>query len=527
MATKTDAIKRAGGRSAKAKGGRAALASRVARPHAAFRHEPTILLVPACRLHPFKRCRRRCGRASRHPRGGRGVESGRAPSRTPLRQRLATHRRAREPDSPRGHPRAPDRRSGSSAGSRAAGDPVRRLGFAVQSLPGLGPADVRHAAGGVGPVPFSGGRSGCQVDAAGALLAGWSNTPATRRPCASRSASCTAWTIFPRRRSPTVQAGYERTRRAGFYERILRERANIESCQVNCITGEPVPGIGSPDLADAGPEHRGHVRRPQPQTIRATDRHRGQGPGRLAPGHRLVVRAATRSTRWRSNRSMPTAATSTTPVCRRSRPRRSSGACSARNRSPPRSASSCEDHLFWYAVDQATRRGLPVKLHTGYYAGQNSMPLGRLTRNAASAAELCRLSPDTQFVFMHIGYPFYEDLLAVAKHWSNAYVDMCWSWIINPMAAKDYVKKHLVTAPVNKLLPFGGDYIPVEPVLGHAIVARRGTGTRPGGTRRRRLADPRRSARPGRSHPSRERASALSTRQKNGSPAPSALAQIQ
>jgi hypothetical protein len=53
-------------------------------------------------------------------------------------------------------------------------------------------------------------------------------------------------------------------------------------------------------------------------------------------------------------------------------------------------------------------------------------------------------------------------------------IDMCWSWIINPVAAKDYFKKHLVTAHANKLLPFGGDYIPVEPVLGHSIVVRRG-----------------------------------------------------
>ncbi len=51
---------------------------------------------------------------------------------------------------------------------------------------------------------------------------------------------------------------------------------------------------------------------------------------------------------------------------------------------------------------------------------------------------------------------------------------MCWSWLINPVAAKDYFKKHIVTAPVNKLLPYGGDYIPVEPVLGHALLARRG-----------------------------------------------------
>ena len=133
-----------------------------------------------------------------------------------------------------------------------------------------------------------------------------------------------------------------------------------------------------------------------------------------------------------------------------------------------------EDHLFWQAVDQATAHGLPVKLHTGYYAGENSMPLARLRLNAGSAAELCRLSPDTKFVFMHICYPYYEEMLALTKHYTNAYIDMCWSWIINPLAAKDYLKKHIVTAPVNKLLPFGGDYTPVEPVLGHAIIARRG-----------------------------------------------------
>jgi hypothetical protein len=36
------------------------------------------------------------------------------------------------------------------------------------------------------------------------------------------------------------------------------------------------------------------------------------------------------------------------------------------------------------------------------------------------------------------------------------------------------LKKFLVTAPANKILTFGGDYIPVEPVLGHAVIARRG-----------------------------------------------------
>jgi len=84
------------------------------------------------------------------------------------------------------------------------------------------------------------------------------------------------------------------------------------------------------------------------------------------------------------------------------------------------------------------------------------------------------LSPETKFVFMHICYPFYDDLLAVAKHYTNAYVDLCWAWIINPMATKDFLKKYLLSVPAHKILTFGGDYIPVEPVVGHAILARRG-----------------------------------------------------
>ena len=124
-------------------------------------------------------------------------------------------------------------------------------------------------------------------------------------------------------------------------------------------------------------------------------------------------------------------------------------------------------------MDKATENNLPVKLHTGYYAGGDYMPLGRLAHNAGSATDLCRRARDTKFVFMHICYPYYEEILSVAKHYSNAYIDMCWAAIINPIAAKDFLKKYLLTAPANKILTFGGDYRYVEPVLGHAIIAKR------------------------------------------------------
>ena len=133
-----------------------------------------------------------------------------------------------------------------------------------------------------------------------------------------------------------------------------------------------------------------------------------------------------------------------------------------------------EDHLFWYAVDKATEMNLPVKIHTGYYAGAGYMPLNRLGGNPGAACDLCKESPDTKFVFFHIAYPYYEDMLAVAKQYPNAIMDMCWAWIVNPLASKDFLKKFILTVPLNKITCFGGDYIPVELVPGHARIARQG-----------------------------------------------------
>lgn len=270
-----------------------------------------------------------------------------------------------------------------------------------------------------------------------------------------------------------IQAGYEKTRRTGFYRRLLQDRAQIESCQVNCLTGEPFKQSDMPDLLMQDLSIVGMFASPN---IRQYAGPAGLAVNSLADWHQVINwwfdRYAKYAVAVKSQHAYSRDIDYTRVTAEQAEPlfkkvlEKEPVQAEERKR--------LEDHLFWYAVDQATAHSLPVKLHTGYYAGQNSMPLSRLRNNAASACELCRLSPDTQFVFMHLCYPYYEELLSVAKQWSNAHIDMCWSWIINPVAAKDYLKKHILTAPINKLLPFGGDYLPVEPVLGHAAIARRG-----------------------------------------------------
>lgn len=133
-----------------------------------------------------------------------------------------------------------------------------------------------------------------------------------------------------------------------------------------------------------------------------------------------------------------------------------------------------QDHLFHYCVDKAVEYVLPVKLHTGYYAGTCHMPLNRVRKNAGDMCDLLRSHPGAKFVIMHMGYPYQDEMIAVAKHYPNAYIDMCWAWIINPMAGVRFVKEYLMAAPANKLLTFGGDYLYAEMVPGHARIARKG-----------------------------------------------------
>ncbi|MER9134472.1 amidohydrolase family protein [Mesorhizobium sp. M0768] len=133
-----------------------------------------------------------------------------------------------------------------------------------------------------------------------------------------------------------------------------------------------------------------------------------------------------------------------------------------------------QDFLFRYCVDKAGECGLPVKLHTGILEGSGFMELARIRDNASDLCRLLQDFPDTRFVLMHIGYPYQHEFIAVAKHYPNAFIDMCWAWIINPAASVRFLKEFLMSVPANKIFTFGGDYVAVEPIYGHALMARRG-----------------------------------------------------
>jgi uncharacterized protein len=133
-----------------------------------------------------------------------------------------------------------------------------------------------------------------------------------------------------------------------------------------------------------------------------------------------------------------------------------------------------QDYLFWYVIDLATKNSLPVKIHTGHQAMNNFMNLENIMFNPSDCANICKLSPKTKFIFFHISYPYYEPMISLTKHYSNAIIDMCWSWTINPIASIDFLKKYIMTSPINKIMVFGGDDLYVENLIGHAKLARKG-----------------------------------------------------
>ena len=113
------------------------------------------------------------------------------------------------------------------------------------------------------------------------------------------------------------------------------------------------------------------------------------------------------------------------------------------------------DWCWARGVELAIKHNLPFKIHTGYYAGNHRMPVDFI--KSGNLCGLLKQYPDARFVLMHIAYPYDAEVTALAKHYANVYVDLCWAWSIDPYTSMNFVRRFIHTAPINKLFVFGGD----------------------------------------------------------------------
>ena len=273
---------------------------------------------------------------------------------------------------------------------------------------------------------------------------------------------------------PRLQKAYEGLLVKGFYRKVLQEsRANIESCQVDPLIEYPVLRSEYPEFIMSDLKANSFVSDPGNERLAKES---GIDPSTLQDWHQVIDYWFDRYGRYvvaikvslaygRRVDFQPTEAEKVVDIY---------SAIIQGQAVEKESRKALEDHLFWYVANKATEFDLPVKIHLGYLAGNDRMDLANTRTNPGDATMLCRQGPQVRFIFFHISYPYYEEMLAVAKHYSNAYVDMCWSWIINPISAQEFLKKFIVTVPSNKLIVFGGDYRVAESSVGHAILTRDG-----------------------------------------------------
>jgi predicted TIM-barrel fold metal-dependent hydrolase len=277
---------------------------------------------------------------------------------------------------------------------------------------------------------------------------------------------------------PRIAEKYRDTVRPGFYASILR-RANIETCQVNSLqrifmeTEQPAllaqdlsilafSRCGTGDFATIAAE-TGR----QPETL---EEWLDIVDGYFAKYGPRAVAVKCQIAYARALDFAPVAK----PHAARLFAHHVAELRGAHHIFGPADLKTLQDFLFRYCVGKAGEYGLPVKLHTGYLAGRGMMQLSRLRDNAADLCRLAQDFPETKFVLMHIGYPYEDEFIALAKHYPNVAIDMCWAWIINPVASVRFLKGFLAAVPANKIFTFGGDYLAVEPIYGHACMARRG-----------------------------------------------------
>ncbi|MGA8355234.1 MAG: amidohydrolase family protein [Solirubrobacteraceae bacterium] len=275
---------------------------------------------------------------------------------------------------------------------------------------------------------------------------------------------------FSRETCEEIDVRLRSLRVPGYYSHVLREIANVSCCQVHTVEDDPFCETHSPDLlpqdlAIAGLAHGRHL---------AAESQSGIEVATLTDYLRVVdwcfdsyaSQAVAVKCNWAYQRPLAVRPPQTPPH-REFERLRSAQADLAERR-------LVEDFIFQRCINLATDAGLPVKIHLGYLDGSHHPQFRHVFDHVRDMTPIVQANPATTFVLMHTAWPQQEQLLALAKHHPNVMLDLCWAWILAPLATREFLTRALTSIPASKLLCFGGDFMTVENVVGHAEIARRG-----------------------------------------------------
>ncbi len=128
-----------------------------------------------------------------------------------------------------------------------------------------------------------------------------------------------------------------------------------------------------------------------------------------------------------------------------------------------------QDYLVHVMIQEGTKKGLPIQIHTGLQEGNENIVANS---HPELLTNLFMEYKEARFDVFHGGWPYCEVLGSLAKNFPNVYIDMCWMHIISPSKSRTALSNWLDEVPANKIMGFGGDYLFVEGAYGHSVIAR-------------------------------------------------------
>jgi len=125
-----------------------------------------------------------------------------------------------------------------------------------------------------------------------------------------------------------------------------------------------------------------------------------------------------------------------------------------------------QDFMMHRVLDLARDNKLPVMIHTGLQTGN-----GNIIENTKPThlVNLIMEYPTVSFILMHGSYPYGAELTTIAKYFPNAYIDMCWMYVISPSYSERFLHEWIETIPASKIMGFGGDYLNIENAFSHLV----------------------------------------------------------
>ena len=130
---------------------------------------------------------------------------------------------------------------------------------------------------------------------------------------------------------------------------------------------------------------------------------------------------------------------------------------------------SFRDFIYQYSIKKTIEYNIPVQIHTGVLAGNfNDIRKADPTQ----LIELMLKYKRAKFDLFHIGYPYTDELITMARMLPNAYFDLCWISQISESLYKNTLNLLIDLVPAGKIFGFGGDATNVELVYSNQKVTR-------------------------------------------------------